>query len=101
MNLKRYQVTCLECNESDILEIDNDAHAVGNTDRKLLTNYLSYRWRPDIKWGFLCKCGNDNRLAPMEADDFDKLVDGDPVTVDRIAASLLIPDDKQFEMREA
>lgn len=98
MNIRRYKVTCLECNESDILKIDDDNHVVGDTDKKLLTNFLSYRWRPDIKWGFLCKCGNDNRLAPMEANEFDKLVDGDKTTVEKIAASLLIPDEKQFEV---
>lgn len=97
--MKKFQVTCLDCGESDILVIDDVNHVVGDTDRKLLTNFLSYRWRPDLKWGYLCKCGNDNRLAPQEADEFDKVVQGDPVTVKKIAASLLIPDEKQFSMR--
>jgi hypothetical protein len=99
--MKRYKVTCLDCGESDILNIDDQNHFVGDSEKKLLTNLLSYRWRPDLRWGYLCKCGNDNRLAPQEADDFDKLVDGDPITVQKIAASLLIPDEKQFEMRSA
>lgn len=101
MNTRRYKVTCLECNESDVLAIDDVNHVVGDTDKKLITNFLSYRWRPDVKWGFLCKCGNDNRLAPMESNDFDKLVDGDPESVKKIAASLLIPDEKQFEVSPA
>lgn len=37
----------------------------------------------------------------MEANDFEKLVDGDPVTVQKIADSLLIPDEKQFNLRPA
>lgn len=99
--MKHYRVTCLDCNKSDVLEIDDQAHFVGNTDKKLLTNFLSYRWRPDLKWGYLCKCGNDNRLAPQEESDFDKLVDGDPITVQKIADSLKIPDEKQFRMELA
>ncbi len=99
--MRKYRVTCLNCEESDVLVIDQDNHFVGETDRKLLTNFLSFRWRPDIKWGFLCKCGNDNRLAPQEADEFDKVVQGDPITVQKIADSLLIPDEKQFRMEIA
>lgn len=99
--MRKYQVTCLDCGESDILEIDDLNHVVGDTDKKLLTNFLSYRWRPDIKWGFLCTCGNDNRLAPQEAEDFDKIVAGDPESIKKIAASLLIPDEKQFSMEQA
>ena len=99
--MKKYKVTCLECGESDILAINELDHRVGDTDKKLLTNFLSFRWRPDDIWGFKCKCGNDNRLAPKESEDFDKLVDGDPISVKKIAASLLIPDEKQFKMELA
>jgi hypothetical protein len=99
--MRSYRVTCLECEESDVLQIDDLNHVVGETEKKLITNFLSYRWRPDQQWGFMCKCGNDNRLAPQEADDFDKLVAGDPITVKKIAASLLIPDEKQFKFEVA
>lgn len=99
--MHRYKVTCLECGESDVLKIDDLNHYVGETARQFETNLYAFRWRPDQKWGFECKCGNDNRLAPQEADDFDNLVAGDPVTVKRIAASLLIPDEKQFSMVDA
>lgn len=99
--MKKYKVTCLECEESDLLFVDDTNHQVGETERKLNTNFLSFRWRPDLQWGFECKCGNDNRLAAKEADDFDNLVGGDPLSVEKIAASLLIPDEKQFEMKEA
>lgn len=101
MNFTAYKVTCLDCGEDDLLIIDSDRHVVGETEKKLLTNFLSFRWRPDLRWGFLCKCGNDNRLAPEEQNDFDKLVVGDPMSVKRIADSLKIPDEKQFRMETA
>lgn len=96
--MKRYKVTCLDCGESDILDIDEENHTVGETFRKLITNFRSYRWRPDMKWGFQCQCGNDNRLAPQEEGDFDKLVAGDPITIQKIADSLKIPDEIQFKI---
>lgn len=98
--MQRYRVTCLDCGESDEIQVDNMNHQVGDTERKLLTNFLSFRWRKDFKWGFLCKCGNDNRLASQESEDFDKLVAGDPISVKKIAESLKIPDEKQFKMRK-
>lgn len=99
--MTKYKVTCLNCGESDILAIDDMNHFVGDTEKKLSTNFKSYRWRGDMKWGFQCFCGNDNRLAKEEEPDFEKLVDGDPITVQKIADSLKIPDEKQFEMRVA
>lgn len=54
-----------------------------------------------MEWGFLCKCGNDNRLAKAEEKDMDKLVAGDKLTVANIVASLKIPDSAQFKMENA
>ena len=96
--MRKYKVTCLECNESDILVIDELNHFVGDTERKLNTNFKTYRWRGDLKWGFECFCGNDNRVAPQEESEFDNLVAGDEITVKRIADSLKIPDELQFKM---
>lgn len=96
--MNRYKVTCLECGETDVLTVDGANHYVKETERQFDTNLLAFRWRPDLMWGFQCKCGNDNRLAPQEADQFDKLVKGDPLSLKKIAASLLVPDAKQFEM---
>lgn len=95
----RYKVTCLECNKSDIITIDESQQRVVDYDGKFDTPFNAFRWRPDLKWGFECKCGNNNQLAPQEKDDMSKLVQGDPISLKRIAESLLIPDDKQFEMR--
>lgn len=104
--IQRFQVTCLNCGESDLLTIDDNMHGTGqhavvDYDKKMKTPFQSFRWRPDMRWGFFCKCNNDNRLAPQERDDFDKLVDGDPVSLERIAKSLDIPDEKQFSMVQA
>lgn len=99
--MKKFKVTCLQCGESDILDIDQQNHYVGETQKKLNTNFKSYRWRGDLNWGFQCFCGNDNRLAATEEEDFDNLVAGDPITVERIKKSLKIPDNKQFLMEVA
>lgn len=100
MNVQRFKVTCLECNESDIIAIDNQLHAVVDYEKKMTTPFRSFRWRPDLRWGFFCQCNNDNRLAPQEESDMDKLVDGDPLSLQRITDSLKIPDEAQFEMME-
>lgn len=97
----KFIVTCLNCGEFDILTIDNQEHAVVDYEKKMQTPFRSFRWRPDLTWGFFCKCNNDNRLAPQEKDDIDKLVQGDPFSVDRIIKSLDIPDEKQFSVKAA
>lgn len=96
----KYKVTCLDCKQSDTIEVDEVEHTVVGYEGKMSTNFQSFRWRPDSQWGYFCQCGNDNRLAPSESDDFDKLVRGDPLSIKKIAASLLIPDEKQFKMVE-
>lgn len=103
MTLDKFKVTCLKCEEADTITVLNDGMnpKVSDYERKFNTPFMSFRFRGDGKWGFLCKCGNDNRLAPSEADNFDNLVKGDEESLRKITASLLIPDDKQFEMRTA
>ena len=96
--IKKYKVTCLDCGESDILTIDESSHTVIDYVKKLITPFQSFRWRKDNMWGFFCKCGNDNRLAPIEKGEMDVLVAGDPISLKRIADSLDIPDEKQFRM---
>lgn len=100
-NLKKYKASCLECGESDIITVDETHHVVVDYERKVNTPFRSFRWRGDGKWGFFCGCGNDNRLAPMEAEGMDNLVMGDPKSLKKIAASLLIPDEKQFKLEPA
>lgn len=96
--MKKYQVTCLHCEESDVLTIDDDNHILMYNHKVMLSPILSARWRGDNSWGFQCSCGNDNRLAAAEAEKFDELVKGDPFSVERIRQSLKVPDDEQFVM---
>lgn len=96
--MKRYEVTCLDCGESDVLTINEINHVVEITEKIMKTPFRSFRWRADHSWGFMCECGNDNRLSKAEEKDFDKLVAGDPISLKNIAASLNIPDDVQFRM---
>lgn len=88
----------MNCKESDVHTFDNENHKVLHSEKIMQTPTLSFRFRGDGKWGFLCKCGNDNRLAISEKDDFDKLVGGDPLSIQRVKDSLKIPDNKQFIM---
>lgn len=97
----RTKVTCLKCKEFDVLDIDDSSHVVYGSEKKFNTNFIAYRWRGDFKWGFQCVCGNDSRLSTSESGDFDKLVRGDKISLEKIAASLLIPDDKKFRMENA
>jgi len=99
MNKKRYQVTCLKCKQSDVLTIEESSHVILDFAKQMMTNILAGRWRRDLQWGFQCRCGNDNRLSAVEKDEFDTLVQGDPISVEKIAASLKIPDEKQFVMK--
>lgn len=97
--MKKYQITCLKCKDSDILTIDENSHQVLLFGKQMNTSLLAARFRKDNQWGFECKCGNDNRLSLVEKDEFAQLVQGDALTVQRIADSLKIDDKLQFEMR--
>lgn len=95
---KKYKVTCLECKESDVHTFDERQHVLVHSDKILNTPLLGVRWRPDLKWGFRCRCGNYSLIAPQESDQFDNLVTGDELSIKKMAESLLIPDEKQFSM---
>lgn len=91
----------MECGESDVHTFDELNHVLTFSEKILKTPLMAVRWRGDQTWGFKCRCGNTNLLAKQEKQDMDKLVAGDPISVKKIADSLLIPDDKLFEMRSA
>lgn len=80
------------------MTIDDTRHVVMGYEKMLGTNFMAARWRKDMRWGFECKCGNDNRLALAEKGDMDKLVMGTPLSIAKIAKSLTIPDSEQFTM---
>lgn len=100
MKTKKYKVTCLGCGQSDIITIEEANHVILDFAKQLATNLLSGRWRKDLKWGWECRCGNDNRLCLEEKTQFEQLVQGSASAIERIARSLQIPDEKQFRMTQ-
>lgn len=100
MHSNKYKVTCLVCGNSDVLTIEDVNHLILDFGKQANTNLLAGRWRKDLQWGWQCVCGNDNRLALAEKDEFENLVQGDPISVERIARSLQIADKKQFAMEQ-
>lgn len=96
--MHHYKVTCLNCKKSDTLFIDDNNHVVLDYQGKFLTPFRSFRWRPDLIWGFECTCGQDSRLAPEEKSDIGKLVQGDPVGIEKVIQSLKTPAQSKFKM---
>jgi len=94
--MKRYEITCLKCKQSDILLIEDDSHAIINYSKGAGTNLLAGRWRKDNQWGFECICGNDNRVSKQEEQFLTELVTQG--SIEDIKASLKIDDNKQFTM---
>lgn len=94
--MKRYEVTCLKCKQSDILLIDDNSHAIINYGKGASTNLLAGRWRKDERFGWECICGNDNRVSKQEEQFLSELVTQG--SIEDIKASLKIDDSKQFTM---
>lgn len=64
------------------------------------TPIIAARLRPDLVWGFECKCGNDSRVAPEEKDQLDLLVSGGDHAIEKIAAGLSVSHTKKFNMEK-
>ena len=97
--MKRYEVTCLKCKQTDTLLIDDDSHSIINYGKGASTNLLAGRWRADMSFGWECICGNDNRVSKQEERFLSELVTkGDKNSIDKIKASLKIDDKKQFSI---
>lgn len=101
MDKTSYRLTCLNCKQSDVLTISDSNHLILDFERGVNTPFLSGRWRGDQAWGWECVCGNDNRIASVEKGDFDRLVVGSPGAIKKLAATLKIPDAKQFKLEKA
>jgi len=97
--MDRYKVTCLKCKRSDYVSISPDKQLI--FEGMMQTPFLAARWRTDSNWGFECSCGNDNRIALKEERFLDQLVNGTPMGIEKIKASLKIPDVKQFSLEVA
>lgn len=100
MNTQKFTVTCLNCKQSDTVDIDNANHRVFEYGKGVNTNITSARWRKDNSWGFECICGNYDLLAEEEKADFEKLVNGSPLRLAQIA-EILKEHTKRFNLEVA
>lgn len=93
--MSKFKVTCIKCKISDEITIDYNG-TVFYKDHLL----LSSRYRPDMKWGFECICGNDSRVCEQEKGQLDKLVKGTKDQIKALANSLRIKDEDKFLLEE-
>lgn len=90
-----YLVTCLNCKGHAQIRI-LEGNQVMYIDH---TPIIACRFRPDMKWGFECTCGNDTRLAPQEKKSADLLISGaDKNVIKRIVAAATETPERQFKM---
>lgn len=99
MNVQTFQLTCLNCKQTDTVGIDNNNHVVFEYGKGVNTNITSARWRKDESWGFECACGNYDLLCEEEKPEFEKLVSGAPLRLAQIAEMLKVKNVKRFELR--
>lgn len=93
--MEQFKVTCLQCKESDnVLIIKGQVQF----EKMMATNFLAARFRKDGQWGFECICGNDTRLCKEEADDFERLVYGTPMSLKKLKRALLKRTHETFRM---
>jgi hypothetical protein len=97
MTFDTYTVTCKKCKGSDTLKITPD-HTVFYTNHLPI---IAARFRPDLKWGFECQCGNDSRVAPEEKDQLDLIVRGGDHSIAHIAKNLKLRNEQRFVMERA
>lgn len=96
MESKSFEITCLNCEGKSRIKILN-SNQVMYIDH---TPIIACRFRPDMKWGFECECGNDTRLAPEEAPQADMLVSGaSEGVIKRIVKLATATPEKRFDMR--
>lgn len=89
--MERHKVTCLKCKQSDNVMIVRNPITGGRIisfEAGAATPFLSGRYRADGQYGFECSCGADTRLCKEEAKDFDKLVYGSPMGIEKLRKTL-------------
>lgn len=97
MDYKSYKVTCEKCGGSDILKVTVDRQVF----YKEALPIISARFRPDMKWGFECICGQDSRVAPEEKDQLPMLVkNGSESAIKAIAKALTPKNELKFRMEQ-
>jgi len=99
--MRTYKVTCLNCENTDTVGVDDNNHIVFQYGKGVNTNFTAARWRPDNSWGWECVCGNYDLLAEEEKPKFKELVSGAPMRLEQIASMLKVKNRKAFIMETA
>ena len=92
--VENFKITCLNCKGESRIRILNDKDVLYIDQIPI----IACRFRGDLKWGFECQCGNDSRLAKEELKDIDTLVQGGEHSIERLARSLKVKDERKFKM---
>lgn len=94
-----FVITCLNCRGHAEIKINDATKQVMYLQHVPI---IACRFRPDLKWGFECRCGNDTRLAPEERSQADMLVSGaSPDIVERIVKTVTAKPERKFSMETA
>ena len=93
------RVTCLKCKLSANIRFFEDQHKVQYIDHLPI---IASRFRPDLRWGFECQCGNDSRLAKEEIPQVNVLVqNASKSVIDRIVQSAQYKPELKFKVESA
>lgn len=108
MEMKQYQVTCLNCKGSNIAVItevrSGDFEINLNADHRRSpdnVHIISARYRGDMNFGWECNCGNTSLLAREELPEIKSLViNGGSAVIEHLTNSLKVADSKKFAIKE-
>lgn len=95
MKVKEYKVTCLNCNNFNIVPIADDRNVMWKTADRI----ISARYRLDGNWGFQCICGQNNLLTEQEDKYIENKQSPDPKQINEVIKNLIPDNRKLFEMR--
>lgn len=91
----KYKITCKNCKQSDIIQIDHDSIIVWGKN----TYIISGRKRLDMQWGWQCFCGNNDLLSKQEKRVITDKADPDPQEISQILANIE-PQKPKFAMEK-
>lgn len=79
----------------------NEDHHKGDGSKIFI---ISARYRKDMQFGWECICGNTSIISAQEVNELDDIKKMMPMgaksEIQRLAASLVTPDNKKFRMEE-
>lgn len=91
----KYKITCKNCKQSDLIEIDKDTVILWNKNKN--TYIISGRKRLDMQWGWQCLCGANDLLSKQEAREITDKTNPDPQEINQILKNLK-PQKPKFAM---